>query len=164
MKNSIAVADKANIGISEKNTQAVANILNRLLANEQVLYTKLRNYHWNIESINFMEMHDFYEGQYTELAVTIDEIAERVRQVGHYAEGRMKDFLKLTDLDEGDYTADQHEQLGNLLADHEAIIRQVRTQIPKVEDEHKDIGTADFLTGILKAHEKWAWMVRSYLV
>lgn len=161
MKASITM--NANIGISEKNSQAVANILNRLLANEQVLYTKLRNYHWNIESSNFMEMHKFYEGQYTELAVTIDEIAERVRQIGHFAEGRLKDFLKLTDLEEGDYTADQNEQLANLLNDHETIIRSLRTHIPKVEDDHKDIGTADFLTGVLKAHEKWGWMVRSYL-
>lgn len=154
---------KANIGITEKNTRAVADILNRLLANEQVLYSKIRNYHWNIEGSNFMEMHKFYEGQYTELAETIDEIAERIRQIGHYAEGRLKDFVKLADLEEGDYTNDQKKQLTNLLNDHETIIRTVRTNIPKVDDDHKDAGTADFLTGVLKAHEKWAWMMRAYL-
>lgn len=154
---------KANIGISEENSKAVALILNQLLSDEQVLFAKTRNYHWNIESPSFMELHKFYEKQYTELAETIDEIAERVRKIGHFAEGRLKDYLKLANLDEGEYTNDQNTQLKNLLDDHETIIRGVRQNISKVEDDHKDIGTADFLTGILKEHEEWAWMIRAYL-
>lgn len=154
---------KANIGITEKNSQAVAAILNQLLADEQVLYSKLRNYHWNVEGSNFMEMHKFYEDQYSELAQSIDEIAERVRKIGHYAEGRLKDFIRLTNLEEDEYTNDQKKQLKNLLGDHETIIRALRSHIPKVEEEHKDIGTADFLTGLMKDHEKWGWMIRAYV-
>jgi starvation-inducible DNA-binding protein len=154
---------KANIGISEANSKAVALILNQLISDEQVLFAKTRNYHWNIESPSFMELHKFYEGQYTELAETIDEIAERVRKIGHYAEGRLKDYLKLANLEEGEYTNDQQTQLKNLLDDHETIIRGIRGHISKVEDDHKDLGTADFLTGLLKQHEQWAWMIRAYL-
>jgi starvation-inducible DNA-binding protein len=154
---------KANIGISEANSKAVALILNQLISDEQVLFAKTRNYHWNIESPSFMELHKFYEGQYTELAETIDEIAERVRKIGHYAEGRLKDYLKLANLEEGEYTNDQKTQLKNLLDDHETIIRGIRGHISKVEDDHNDIGTADFLTGVLKQHEQWAWMIRAYL-
>jgi starvation-inducible DNA-binding protein len=154
---------KANIGISEENSKAVALILNQLISDEQVLFAKTRNYHWNIESPSFMEMHKFYEGQYTELAETIDEIAERVRKIGHYAEGRLKDYLKLTSLEEGEYTNDQQTQLKNLLDDHETIIRGLRNHISTVEDKYKDLGTADFLTGLLKEHEQWAWMIRAYV-
>jgi starvation-inducible DNA-binding protein len=154
---------KANIGISEEHSQAVALILNQLISDEQVLFAKTRNYHWNIESPSFMELHKFYEGQYTELAETIDEIAERVRKIGHYAEGRLKDYLKLASLEEGEYTNDQKTQLKNLLDDHETIIRGLRNHIPTVEDKYKDLGTADFLTGLLKDHEQWAWMIRAYL-
>jgi starvation-inducible DNA-binding protein len=154
---------KANIGISEANSKAVALILNQLISDEQVLFAKTRNYHWNIESPSFMELHKFYEGQYTELAETIDEIAERVRKIGHYAEGRLKDYLKLANLEEGEYTNDQPTQLKNLLDDHETIVRGIRGHISKVEDDYKDIGTADFLTGVLKQHEQWAWMIRAYL-
>ncbi|SEW05237.1 starvation-inducible DNA-binding protein [Chitinophaga sp. YR573] len=154
---------KANIGISEANSKAVALILNQLISDEQVLFAKTRNYHWNIESPSFMELHKFYEGQYTELAETIDEIAERVRKIGHFAEGRLKDYLKLANLEEGEYTNDQKTQLKNLLDDHETIIRGIRGHISKVEDDHHDIGTADFLTGVLKQHEQWAWMIRAYL-
>jgi starvation-inducible DNA-binding protein len=154
---------KANIGISEKNTQAVALILNQLLADEQVLFAKTRNYHWNIESPSFMELHKLYERLYTELAETIDGVAERVRKIGHYAEGRLADYLKLASLQEGEYTNDQTTQIKNLVDDHETIIRSVRASIEKVEDEYKDTGSADFLTGVLKEHEEWAWFLRSYL-
>ncbi|HRE49856.1 MAG TPA: DNA starvation/stationary phase protection protein [Flavitalea sp.] len=154
---------KTNIGISEKNTKEVAIILNQLLADEHVLYIKTRNYHWNIEGRNFMELHKFYETLYTELTELIDEIAERVRKIGHYAEGRLKDFIRLTALEEEDYTNDQSKQIKNLLDDHETIARAVRKNIDKVEEEYKDAGTADFLTGLLKQHEQWAWMLRVYL-
>jgi starvation-inducible DNA-binding protein len=154
---------KANIGITEKNKQAIASALNVLLADEHILYTKTRNYHWNYEGDNFMEMHKFYEGQYDELEEIIDEVAERIRMLGHYPEGRMKDFLKLTRLQEQNYTTVQTEQVKNLLADHESIIMSIRKVIDDVNETWKDAGTADFITGLMEQHEKMAWMLRSYL-
>ena len=154
---------KANIGITDKNKQAVAEILNMLLADEHILYTKTRNYHWNYEGDNFMEMHKFFENQYGELAEIIDEVAERIRMLGHYPEGRLKDFVRITRLQEQDYTTVQSEQLNNLLSDHESIIINIRKVISKVDDTYKDAGTTDFITGLIKQHEKMAWMIRSYL-
>jgi starvation-inducible DNA-binding protein len=154
---------KANIGITDKNKQAIAEILNVLLADEHILYTKTRNYHWNYEGDNFMEIHKFFEGQYEELAEIIDEVAERIRMLGHYPEGRLKDFIRITRLQEQDYTTIQTEQLMNLLADHESIIINIRKAVSKVNDAYKDAGTTDFLTGLMKQHEKMAWMIRSYL-
>jgi starvation-inducible DNA-binding protein len=154
---------KANIGITDKNKQAIANILNVLLADEHILYTKTRNYHWNYEGDNFMELHKFYEEQYNELAEIIDEVAERIRMLGHYPEGRLKDFVRLTRLQEQDYTTDQSAQLKNLMADHESIIISIRKAISDVSETYKDAGTADFITGLMKQHEKMAWMIRSYL-
>jgi starvation-inducible DNA-binding protein len=154
---------KANIGIPDKNKQSVADILNVLLSDEQILYAKTRNYHWNYEGDNFMEMHKFFEGQYDELAEIIDEVAERIRMLSHYPEGRLKDFVRLTRLQEQDYTTDQSVQLKNLLADHESIIISIRKSIGDVNDTYKDAGTADFITGLMKQHEKMASMIRSYL-
>ncbi len=153
---------KANIGLTTKSTGTIAELLNTLLADEHILYTKTRNYHWNYEGDNFMEMHKFYEGQYEELAEMIDEIAERIRMIGHHAEGRLKDFLKLTNLEEENYTTNQNEQVKNLVDDHEDIIRIVRKNITTAE-KLKDAGTMDFLTKIMEQHEKMAWMLRSYL-
>ena len=151
-----------NIGISDANTKAVALELNKLLANEVVLYTKTRNYHWNIEGPSFMEIHKFLEGQYGELEEMIDNVAERIRSIGHYAEGRLVDFLKLTSLLEPDNTTNQKVQLKNLLDDHETIIRELRTLITKFADENKDLGSSDFVTGLLGKHEKMAWFLRAY--
>lgn len=154
---------KANIGLTEKSSQAIAQKLNSVLADEFLLSLKTRNYHWNVEGSNFMEMHKFYEGLYDELDEVIDEVAERVRTLGHYSEGRMVDFLKLANLEEQAYTNDQKKQLKNLLDDHETMVRQLRKDIDLMQDKYKDAGNADFLTGLMEKHEKWAWFIRSYL-
>ncbi len=151
-----------NIGLEDKVTLSVANKLQVLLADEQVLYAKTRNYHWNIESSNFMEIHKFYESLYTELAEAIDEVAERIRKIGHYALGRLQDFLEAARLLEGEYTSDQTLQMKSLLDDHETLIRIIREDITAV-DKLGDAGTSDFLTALLKDHERWAWFLRSYL-
>ncbi|HVZ58106.1 MAG TPA: DNA starvation/stationary phase protection protein [Chitinophagaceae bacterium] len=153
----------AHIGLTEAQSQAVAVILNQLLADEQVLYAKTRNYHWNYEGGNFMEMHKFYEGQYEALADMIDDLAERIRQLGHFAQGRLKDYVKAARLTEPAYTTEQDKQVQNLLDDHETLIRQLRQDIDVVDNEHKDAGTTDFLTGLMQQHEKMAWMLRAYL-
>lgn len=158
-----APALHANTGLSEKDSQAVALLLNTLLADEYVLYTKVRNYHWNIEGPSFMELHKFYESMYEELAETIDEFAERVRKIGHYAEGRLKDFLELTHLEEQEYTKDPRAQQKNLLDDHETLARYLRSHIDETADKYRDAGTNDFLIAVLKQHEKWAWFLRAYL-
>src|SRR5215207_7634226 len=152
-----------NIGISEKNRQAVAAALNELLADEHILYNKTRNYHWSIEGPSFMEFHKLYESQYTALAETIDQIAERIRTIGHFAEGRLKEIIKLATLDEPEAPTDQATQISNLETDHEQVINKLRKLITEFDEKYKDIGSSDFVTGLLKDHEKMAWMLRSYL-
>lgn len=152
-----------NIGIAPNHTKETIAILNTLLADETVLYTKTRNYHWNIESAYFISMHQFYEDQYNELAESIDGIAERIRQLGHFAVASLQGYLKLTNLQESKPAEEQQAQVKALLADHEMICRIIRNSIPKIEEEFKDVGTADFLTGILQIHEKMAWMLRAHV-
>jgi len=154
---------KVNIGISEKNRAAVAASLNQLLADEHILYNKTRNYHWSIEGPSFMEFHKLYEAQYTVLAETIDQIAERIRTIGHFAEGRLKEIIKLATLDEPEAPTDQAKQIENLETDHETMIIKLRKLIKDFDEKYKDIGSSDFVTGLLKEHEKMAWMLRSYL-
>ncbi|MDN3656103.1 DNA starvation/stationary phase protection protein [Ferruginibacter paludis] len=154
---------KPNIGILETHLQGVSEELNKLLADEVVLYIKARNYHWNIEGINFSEMHQFYEQHFNDLDEIMDQVAERIRAVGHYTEARLADYLKLTNLIENDYTNSQENQLKYLLESHETIINNLRRLIPLFADKHKDLGSSDFVTQLLGKHEKMAWMVRAYL-
>lgn len=154
---------KVNIGITEKNRAAVAGELNKLLADEHILYNKTRNYHWSVEGPSFMEFHKLYEAQYTLLAQLIDDLAERIRTIGHFAEGRLKELLKLATLDEPEAPTDQAKQIANLEGDHEILIIRLRKLINDFDEKYKDVGSADFATGLLKTHEKMAWMLRSYL-
>ena len=154
---------KVNIGITEKNRQAVAAALHQVLADEHVLYNKTRSYHWNVEGPSFMELHKLYEEQYTVLAEIIDEIAERIRTVGHYAEGRLKELLKLATLEEPQVPTRFEKQIPNLDADHETIINSLRRLIKDFDEKYKDIGSSDFLSGLLKQKKKMAWMLRSYV-
>jgi len=152
-----------NIGISKANTQKVADLLNKLLADESVLYIKTRNFHWNVTGKNFYGLHLLLEKHYGELDTMIDDTAERIRQLGHFAVATMTQYLQLTNLVEvnhGDLTAPA--MIEALVNDHETIIRILRNDV--VKDENcKDTGTADFATALLEKHEKMAWMLRAHL-
>ena len=154
---------KTNIGITESNLQNAANLLNNLLADEYILYTKTRNYHWNVTGPNFQELHKFFESQYEKLDEIIDDVAERVRSLGHWSLGNLNDMLKLARLNEDIQASSAASMLKNLLDDHETIIRILREDVNTVTDKYSDLGTADFLTGLMEVHEKMAWMLRAYL-
>lgn len=155
---------KTNIGISEKNLQAVSTDLTKVLADEFVLYTKTRNAHWNVEGPDFHSMHVFFEQQYDQLDETMDSVAERIRQLGHYAPATLQSFLQLTHLTEK--LGEKNDALGfikELLIDHENIIIFLRELINKFASEYGDAGTSDFITGLMEEHEKMAWMLRAHL-
>ena len=154
---------KTNIGIKEKDTAAVAEILNKLLADHSVLYTKTRNAHWNVVGPDFHAQHLFFETIYDALAETIDEIAERVRSIGHFPVGSLKEFLELTQLsEEKPKKNDSQSFIKALLNDFESIIISIRGDLDNVE-ETGDSGTEDFLVSIMEEHEKTAWMLRAHL-
>lgn len=153
-----------NIGLKDQERKAVAGILGRLLADESLLYTKTRNFHWNVTGPSFTEFHKFLEDHYDQLALVIDETAERIRMLGEVSPGSMAEFLKLARLKETPgAVAHADKLLKALLADHEALIQSIRTDIDATADKHGDTGNADFLTSTMKAHEKMAWMIRAYL-
>ncbi len=155
---------KTEIGIKPAHLGEVAHALNTLLADEHILYIKTRNAHWNIEGPDFLTKHKFFEEQYKTIETIIDEVAERVRTIGHYAEGSLTSFLALTHLaEESRAKNDSASFMKALLADHEAIVMLLRADIERFEDEWKDVGSADFITGLLKTHEKMAWMLRAHL-
>lgn len=155
---------KTNIGIADDHRQAVVAILNTLLADEYVLYTKTRNYHWNVVGPQFNDLHKFFEAQYEALDDIVDEVAERARALGGRALGTLTEFTQHGRLKErpGEAPA-AREMITDLLADHEAVIRHLRTDLETVGSKHGDAGTNDFLTGLMERHEKTAWMLRAFL-
>ncbi|MFL7838721.1 MAG: Dps family protein [Candidatus Promineifilaceae bacterium] len=156
--------EQVNIGLDEKDTKALNELLNVLLADEHVLYVKTRNFHWNMRGMDFMELHELLDAHYNSLQEISDQIAERSRMLGAHPLGSMGQFLEKTRLtEEGDPTLATETMLEKLVADHESIIRSLREDIAAAADEYGDEGTADLLIGTLREHEKMAWMLRSFL-
>ena len=152
---------KPDIGIPDAQRAGVVTLLTGLLADEYVLYTKTRNYHWNVTGPHFNDLHKLFEAQYDALAETVDEVAERIRTLGAPTPASLAEFTKQTRLREhpGEYP-DARTMLGNLLADHEALARTLRADLETAASAG-DAGTNDFLTGLLEKHEKTAWMLRA---
>jgi starvation-inducible DNA-binding protein len=155
---------KIAIGITDQHRQAVAGELAKILADETVLYIKTKNAHWNIEGADFYDKHKFFETQFGQLDELIDNVAERIRSIGHYAPATLKSYLSLTHLTEE--TREQNDSQGfikELLEDHESIIMNLREHINVFANEFHDFGSSDFITGLMETHEKMAWFLRSHV-
>ena len=156
--------ERINIGLSQDQRLGVVALLKSLLADEYVLYTKTRNFNWNVTGPRFHDLHKFFESQYEAIDETIDEVAERIRSLGGVAPGSLAEFLALARLSEQKGELASADLLvERLLEDHEAVIRVLREDLRTANDEFGDAGTSDFLTGLLEEHEKMAWMLRSLL-
>ena len=155
---------KPQIGISEENLSTVSYELNKLLADELLLYIKTRKAHWNVEGPDFYSKHKFFEDQYEQLDEVMDDLAERIRSLGHYAIASIAEFSGLTHLTE--QTRGKNDGAGfikELLMDHESLITRLRINIVRFAEEFKDQGSSDFITSLMERHEKMAWMLRAHL-
>lgn len=158
------LAQRVDIGISDNHREGVAEALVRLLADIHVLYVKTRNYHWNVQGMQFQPLHELFGAQYDKLALFGDDIAERIRSLGFFAPGSMAAFLQSARLSEsGHLEGDARKMLENLLHDQETIIQILRHDVEEAMDTFKDAGTSDFLTGLMEEFEKMAWMIRVHL-
>lgn len=151
-----------NIGIAEKDRQEIAAGLGKLLADSYTLYLKTHNYHWNVTGPMFNTLHLMFEQQYTELAMAVDVIAERIRALGVAAPGTYRDFSRLTEIEEEEGVPSAEQMLKNLVTAQETVVRTARSVFPLV-DKANDEPSADLLTQRMQVHEKNAWMLRSML-
>jgi len=153
-----------SIGLSEEQRQGVVNLLNGDLSDVYLLIIKTKKYHWDVVGPQFRTLHELWEEHYTALAINIDAIAERVRQLGGYPIGTAKGFVDNATLREhpGDLPTAE-EMVKRLISDHEQVIRNLRDHVDQCGDKYHDEGTADFLTGLMEQHEEMAWMLRSFI-
>ena len=154
---------KLDIGLTKKDLEKSIKNLTVLLSNEMVLYVKLRKFHWNVSGNSFMELHKLFEEQYNDVENIIDEVAERIGKLGDKTIGTMNEFLKHAILKESANYETQDKMLAELLSDHEKVISNLRDMIANLEEDSKDFGTIDFITGIIQSHESKAWVLRRYL-
>ena len=151
-----------DIGITAKDRKEIADGLSHLLADTYTLYLKTHNFHWNVTGPMFNTLHLMFETQYTELALAVDTIAERIRALGHPAPGSYKDFAQLSSIKEASGVPEAKTMIKQLVDGQEAVVRTARKVFP-VAEKASDEPTCDLLTQRMQTHEKTAWMLRSML-
>jgi starvation-inducible DNA-binding protein len=154
---------KIDIGLVQDSSHKVSDILSKIMADQYILYTKTRNYHWNVIGENFPQYHKLFEDQYSAIDEDIDAVAERIRSLGEKTPATLSEFLKSATLKEHPAKySDAETMIGDLLIDHETIIQNLRKDIESCL-KLDDVGTQDFLTQLMEKHEKTAWMLRATL-
>ena len=154
--------DTINLGMPDAQRRAIAEGLSRLLADTYTLYLKTHNFHWNVTGPQFNSLHLMFEGQYSELALAVDLIAERIRALGEPAPGSYSAFAKLSSISEATGVPKAEEMVRILAEDQLAVVRTARAVFPLADAAH-DEPTADLLTQRMQVHEKTAWMLRANL-
>lgn len=153
---------KIDIGINEQNRTAVAEGLKKLLADSYTLYLQTHNFHWNVTGPQFRELHLMFEEHYTELALAVDVIAERIRTLGVAAPGTYKAFAGLSSIEEVDGVPAAEKMVELLTQGHEQVVRTAR-QVLKIAQEAADESTVSLVSDRMRIHEKTAWMLRATL-
>lgn len=147
-------------GIDNDNTEQLANVLADALADSFTLYLKTLGVHWNIVGPAFFGLHKLTQEQYEDLDVAIDEIAERIRALGHVAPAAFGDFEARSALESKTTLSDAKQMIATLIADNETVARRLRDAV-RLAEECEDVFTADMLTGRIGKHEQNSWMLRA---
>ena len=153
---------KVDIGISETDRARSASALKRVLGETYALYFKTHGYHWNVTGPRFQSLHELFMTQYTELWAALDELAERIRALGHFAPGSSAEMMADATIDSDQGVPKADEMVANLAHGHEAVARAARDGIAIASDAGDDV-TADLLTQRATIADKTAWMLRSSL-
>lgn len=149
------------LGLKPNELESTVKELNRLLANYQVYYQNLRNYHWNITGKHFFDLHAIFENLYNEAKVNIDEIAERVLTLRMKPMSTLADYLEYANVKELT-TDDTVEMVQSILSDHKKLISNMR-DVLEIAGKAGDEGTVDLVGSFLASVEKNSWMLDAWL-
>ncbi len=148
-------------GLDKKKTAKVVEGLNELLANMHIYYSNLRGFHWNIKGKQFFELHEQFENTYNALAESIDEVAERILQLGSKPENRYSKFLSLSSIAEEHELTSAEACIDNVIASTSTLIKIERNVIEAASEAGDEV-SLDLMVGLLAAQEKLAWMLSAY--
>lgn len=143
-------------------SKSVTESLTQVLATTYSLYLQTQNFHWNVESAEFISLHQLYGAQYDEYSQAIDEIAEHLRTLGVVVPGSFAAFAKHSQIKQVDGLTDSREQLKVLIAQTKTLITLL-TDTANLADEADDLESEDLTISRLRAHRKHLWMLESSL-
>lgn len=142
--------------------EKLVSSLNNQLADWNILFTKLHNYHWYVTGPEFFTLHTKFEEYYTEAATYIDSIAERILTIEGKPLATLKEYLEVSSIEEASSKEDAKEMVAILAADFEKVIAASNETIALAE-EAGDESTADMFIGIKTSLEQHVWMLKAYL-
>lgn len=148
--------------MAQQNHDAVVEALSHLLADSYTLYLKTHNYHWNVTGPFFNTLHTLFQSQYEELALAVDEIAERIRALGAFSPGSYAAFAKLTKIREDETHIKSDQMIKNLADDQDKVIAAANAVL-KAAEKGGDQATMDLAVRRIQHHEKSKWMLASHL-
>lgn len=152
-----------SIGMNDESREKVCRKLSGLLASTYMLYLKTLYYHWNVTGQNFNSLHEMFETQYNDLHAAGDELAERIRALGHFTPGTVREYLELSSIkDDAKLPGSDVQMVKNLLKDNEECSREARA-VMKIAEEGSDEVTIDMMVARMTYHDKTSWMLRSTL-
>jgi starvation-inducible DNA-binding protein len=149
------------LGFNAEETNEVVQSLNNLLANFHVHYQKLRNFHWNVVGSDFFELHAVFEGEYNQVKIQIDEVAERIRVFGKTPLSTLAEYLEVSEIKEVGTDLSSEKMVKEILKDFE-ILLTLMVEATEAADTIGDIATEDLITGYIKRTEKMHWMLTSF--
>lgn len=150
------------IQLNESGSKNIVDALQILLADLQVYYTNLRNFHWNIKGKGFFQLHDKYEEMYTSVADQVDEVAERILMLGGVPENRFSSYLQKSRVKELATVTDGEETLKHTLDALKVLISAERS-ILELSGDNNDEVTTGLMGGFLEEQEKQVWMLTAFL-
>jgi starvation-inducible DNA-binding protein len=158
-----AIVEAVNVGLAPEAREAIVAKVTTLLADQMVLYAKLRKFHWNVTGENFFQLHEAFEEAYTGLADLIDVTAEYIRQYGALAIGTLAEFAEHSQLKENPgVNPDSKAMVQEIVEDFETLCRFLRDSIDKIE-KYGDPAAEDMFTQMLRDHQKSAWLFRAFV-
>ena len=136
------------------------NKLNEFLADLNVFYRKLQNYHWNVQGKDFFQVHAKLEELYNEINEQIDEIAEHIAILGGQPLGTLKDYIEKSIIQEAENKKIKSEEIyNNLLSDYQALLNKV-VEIKEEAENQKEYSTSSLIDEYILEYGKTIWMLK----
>lgn len=150
------------LGFTKLETTEIILNLNELLANYQVHFHKLQNFHWNVKGRDFFELHEQFETMYRRVFENVDLIAERIRVFGHTPISKMSDYLNLSEIEESPTDLSGEYMVKEILEDYEILITNMIETVDQAS-KNGDSGTVDMVNSFIKNMEKEHWKLTAWL-
>jgi starvation-inducible DNA-binding protein len=154
------VPEPTEVATGIRDVQPIAKALADVLSDTYALILKTHGYHWNVEGPLFYSVHNLTEEQYEDMFKAADDLAERIRAIGHLAPMKISEIVDTSVIQDHSGTPTAQEMCVDLAQDHERVAHRLHALI-ELSEARNDMVTGDLAIARSAFHEKAAWMLRA---